>query len=172
MPQIIVKIQDKIAKAVNDLLVCGNSDYTIKFKFDEEWSNETVKTARFVWNNQYVDVVFTDDICEVPVIVNTEILAVGVFAGDLTTSTPAIIHCSKSILCEDGFPVEPSEDVYTQIMKLINEKLNIDVDGKIAEHTIEAQAMWKADIAEAVGIAENELKKVVSLPVSQEEVSE
>lgn len=104
MPQLIIKIQDKIAKPVNDLLVCGNSDYIVKFKFDEEWNSATTKTARFVWGGQYEDVIFTGDTCEIPVISNTDTLSIGVYAGKLRTTTPAIIKCRKSILCDDVMP--------------------------------------------------------------------
>lgn len=45
---------------------------------------------------------------------------VGVFAGDLQTTTPATIRCVKSILDYDGLPEEPSSDVYAQLIEMIN----------------------------------------------------
>ena len=98
MPQLICKVQKKIAKPLNDLLICGNSDFTIKFLFDSEWDSELVKTARFIWNGQYEDIVFTGNSCKVPLVSNTNNLAVGVYAGDLRTTTPAMFACHKSIL--------------------------------------------------------------------------
>ena len=120
MPQLIIKIKDKIAKPLNNCVICDNSDYTVKFIFDEEWEKEPLRIARFIWNKQYVDVQFTGDTCEVPVVSKTNNLAIGVYAGDLRTTTPAILTCYTSILSEDvvEHSVTPSE--YEEIMKLLN----------------------------------------------------
>ena len=120
MPQLIIKIRDKIAKPLNNCVICDNSDYTVKFIFDEEWEKEPLRIARFIWNKQYVDVQFTGDTCEVPVVSKTNNLAIGVYAGDLRTTTPAILACHMSILSEDVIEhsVTPSE--YEEIMKLLN----------------------------------------------------
>lgn len=120
MPIINIEVRQKVAISPLAHLVCGNSDYQIVFQFDEEWAEHTTKTARFIWADQYVDVVFQDDICAVPVIMNTNYCAVGVFAGDLRTTTPALISCDKSILCSKGVPADPPPDVYAQIMDLLN----------------------------------------------------
>ena len=120
MPELIIKIKDKIAKPLNNCVICNNSDYTVKFIFDKEWEKEPLRIARFIWNKQYVDVQFTGDTCEVPIISKTNNLAIGVYAGDLRTTTPAILTCYTSILCEDVIEhsVTPSE--YEEIMKLLN----------------------------------------------------
>lgn len=111
-------------------IVCGNSDYTITFTFDDEWSAEAVKTARFVYNRAgkrlYQDVVFSGDTIAVPVLSNVSFVLVGVYAGDLRTTTPAIIGCEKSILCGGGSTHDdPPEDVYNQILEAVNEILGI-----------------------------------------------
>lgn len=100
-------------------IVCGNSDYSIKFTFDAEWNTYLVKTVRFLYNGTAVDVIFEGDTVAVPKLQNTTLLTVGVFAGDLQTTTPATIPCVKSILCQDGLPPDPEPDVYNQIMGLI-----------------------------------------------------
>ena len=107
MKEITVAVQNRIAKQTNNVVyVCGNSDYAIKFTFDEEWSGLETKTARFVWNGQYEEVIFTGDTCPVPVISNTYSFGVGVYAGNLRTTTPAYIPAKKSILCGDNAPSE------------------------------------------------------------------
>ena len=120
MPEIKIKIENKIAKPLNNCVICDNSDYTVKFIFDEEWEKEPLRIARFIWNKQYVDVQFTGDTCEVPLVSKTNNLAIGVYAGDLRTTTPAILVCHMSILSEDVIEhsVTPSE--YEEIMKLLN----------------------------------------------------
>lgn len=106
-------------------IVCGNSDYTVKFSFDSEWDKYTTKTARFNFTQngvkKYTDVVFEGTECNMPVLSGTSYVEIGVFAGDLQTTTPSFLRCEKSILCDNGTPEEPPEDVYNQIMEKCNE---------------------------------------------------
>ena len=99
-----ITVADKVAtyRSRDGYIVCGNSDYVIQFAFDSDWDAHTEKTARFVLNGQFVDVDFTGTECSVPIITNVSQVEVGVYAGDLCTTTPAIIECKKSILCEDA----------------------------------------------------------------------
>ena len=116
-----INIKDKIAKVAEPVtIICGNTDYEIRFAFDEEWVDQKVKTARFIYNNKYIDVVFEGEQCKMPKVINATGVFIGVFAGDLHTTTPAFILCEKSILCRGGTPAEPVPDVYAQIMELIN----------------------------------------------------
>ena len=101
-------------------IVCGNSDYQIQFVFDSEWDAHAVKTARFLYNSTAMDVPFEGDTVAVPILRNTVLLSVGVFAGDLQTTTSATIPCIKSILCQDGLPPDPEPDVYTKLMAMLN----------------------------------------------------
>ena len=118
---ISVSVKDKIAAAAPDALyICGNSDYTIQFEFDAEWDAFPEKTARFIYANQYQDVVFQYNSCRIPVITGALVITVGVFAGDLHTTTPAVINARRSILCPAGSPADPSEDVYNQLMEEMN----------------------------------------------------
>ena len=116
----VVKIVNKVAHLVEDefYFVCENSDYTITFDFDSEWDKYTVKTARFICGNEYTDVVFEGNVCPVPVLYDVLFVKVGVTAGELHTSTPALIKCKPSILGDKGLPKEPTEDVYAQIVGL------------------------------------------------------
>lgn len=103
-------------------VVCGNSDYTVRFDFDEEWAEYAVKTARFVTENgNYTDVQFEGSDCPVPILRNTRTLLVGVFAGNLRTTTAASIHAVPCITDPDGTPADPTPDVYAQLMERLNE---------------------------------------------------
>lgn len=119
MPMISIMVRKKRAKSPVSRIVCGNKDYKISFNFDSEWDAYEQKTARFIFNGQYIDVLFSGDVCDVPQINNADYCAVGVFAGDLRTTTPAIIGCDRSILCTGGAPAAPSADVYAQIMEML-----------------------------------------------------
>lgn len=110
-------------------IVCGNNDYSIKFEFDAEWEGIEYKTARFVYVQdgvvRYQDVVFQGDTIEgadvVPVFANIREVLIGVYAGDLKTSTPARVICEKSIRCGTAAPPDPTPGVYDQIMELLTQ---------------------------------------------------
>ena len=125
--RITIEIKDKIAKCLTELpIVCGNADYIIDFKFDEEWNTHDVKTAIFVVNGKATQQVFNGNECPVPVIQNTLLTWVGVFAGaindgTLSTSTPALVKCIPCITDGDSIPAPPPDDVYNQIIELLNQ---------------------------------------------------
>lgn len=120
--ELFVSVKDRIAtKTGDEVYICGNSDYTVKFDFDSDWNGIEHKTARFdKRDGTYVDQVFTGNVCPVPVLSNIYAFNVGVFAGNLHTTTPAYVPAKKSILCGGGLPADPQPDVYTQIMALLN----------------------------------------------------
>lgn len=133
-----VTIRDKIATAdPSSLYVCGNSDYVVAFDFDEEWNEHENKTARFSYGTDYVDVVFRGNVCSVPILSDVYGFKVGVFAGDLRTSTPAYVPAKKSILCEGGSPAAPTDDVYSQLMALINELEKQGVTDEAIQQAVE-----------------------------------
>lgn len=134
-----VIVRDKIARVLDRdaFMVCGNSDYEVVFHFDEEWLAYTYKTARFVYktgryNETAVEVVFEGDRCPIPTMANSTRVDIGVYAGDLATTTPARLKMLKSIRCSGGEPVVVPEDKYNQIMAIlgsINYKPTHKTDG-------------------------------------------
>lgn len=116
-----ISIKDRIAWQTNcEEYICGNSDFVVHFAFDDEWEALTTKTARFVYGEQFTDVVFSGDICNIPVIADAHKMKVGVYAGNLRTTTAAAVRCKKSILCGSGVPADPTPDVYAQLMEKLN----------------------------------------------------
>ena len=123
MNTIYITVTQKIAtSSARKKIVCGNSDYQIKFTFDNEWSAYSKKTARLIWNGKYYDIEFTGDTCSIPVLTDTEVLRVGVYAGDLRTTTPATILCQKSILCGGEEPNPGTGQNYTNEAKAAAEE--------------------------------------------------
>jgi hypothetical protein len=102
-------------------IVCGNSDYQIRFVFDAEWEEHPTKTARFITGGEPVDVEFTGDTVTAPVLQGIRSVKVGVYAGNLRTTTSALIPCELSILCGGGEPKEPTSSLYAEIMEALNE---------------------------------------------------
>lgn len=64
--------------------------------------------------------IFDGAVCPVPILSNTRRVKVGVFAGDLATTTPAQVIAMKSILSDGGIPADPPPDVYNQLMEKLN----------------------------------------------------
>lgn len=125
MKIIDINITDKHAVAVGDpVIVCGNSDYVARFDFDAEWAEYEYKTARFVYVQDGLvrseDVIFEGTEAAVPALANVREVLIGVFAGDLRTTTPARVLCELSIRCGTGAPPDPTPEVYDQIMEKLN----------------------------------------------------
>lgn len=106
----------------DELPICGNTGDTVKFTFDEEWSEHEKKTARFIWGGKYEDVEFTGDTCEVPVVTNSQVLIVGVYAGELPedgfmlSSTNVSIRYRLSTRCGNVTPNDVTAH-YTNLAK-------------------------------------------------------
>lgn len=180
--RITIEIKNKIATCLTELpIVCGNSDYLIDFVFDEEWAAHDVKTAVFVANGKSMEQVFDGTVCQVPVFSNTLIAWVGVFAGTindgtLSTSTPALVKCIPCVTDGDKVPMAPPDDVYNQIIALINkyieqggggegglteQQVGEIVDKKTAELQPKIDDSLDTDSQEVVG-AINELHSEIS----------
>lgn len=117
-----------------DGVVGDNTDYTANFFFDDGWLG-VEKTARFIGKNGHKDVILENDSCKIPPeVLKSGLLLVGVFGGNLQTTTPARVPIRASILDNDGLPADPSPNVYTQIMVMIQELRDKAVsDEEIAE---------------------------------------
>lgn len=154
--RIAIQIREKIATCLSEIsIVCGNSDYIVDFSFDEEWNEHSFKTARFIANGEYTDVVFEGNECSMPIILKARMVSVGVFAGNLSTSTPAILACKPGILDENDIPAPPKEDVYAQIMKILND---LDDAAGLTEEEV------RALIAEGGGggLTKDEIKNLIA----------
>ena len=120
--QILIEVTEKVAAVSGTpVIVCGNSDYTVRFLFDSEWDAYIAKTAEFrYWRDgerKRAEVFFEGDTVSVPILRDIDEVEIGVYAGDLHTSTPARVPCARCIT--DGAPVHdpPAPDVYDQLME-------------------------------------------------------
>ncbi len=151
MPVINIKIRDKIAIREEDSLpfvVSGNSDYAVVFDFDEEWDVYEIKTARFLMGGGYTDVVFEGRECAIPTLRGGGVLEVGVYAGDIHTTTSAEIGVKPCVTSEGEENASPTPDVYAQIM----EKLNSLISGGTGGGSIDGDALREM-IEEALSAA-------------------
>ncbi len=173
MPYLDISVKNKIAVAKSDeRIVCNNSDYGIRFDFDAEWEAHALKTVQFRWFRQCEgwkkhEEVISGDECPVPMIDNARWLYVGVYAGDLRTTTEAEIGCRLSALSGEGVPHDPPEDVYNQIMERIDEAVtHSDETAKEAKEAARSAAA-SAGSAEAAAYSAVQASATVSEKAEQ-----
>ena len=165
--EILIKIRDKIADRISGEYVCGNSDFVAVFDFDEEWIAYETKTARFYYGDEFIDQPFSGDRCEIPILSDIHSFEIGVFAGNLKTSTSAYVPARKSILCKGGSPAAPSPDVYAEIMEMLNnsklppEEIAAAVKKYLDENGIDP-AVSKKYVDDAVSKVEKKIPKKTS----------
>ena len=120
--EINVTVRDKIAQGDGTRIVCGNSDYIVRFDLDAEWEQFITRTMIVVNSDKtYREYVFTGDTVALPVINNQNGISIGLYAGDLHTTTSASFDCIKSARCGLGVHEEPNEDVYNQLVQLVQD---------------------------------------------------
>ena len=121
MPEINIKVRDKCAEG-EGVIICNNSDYTVVWDLDGEWTPYDTKTMRVnLADGSYQDVVFSGDSAPLPVLTASGWVSVGLYAGDIHTSRAARLLALSSVLTSGGSPASPAEDVYAQIMAKLNE---------------------------------------------------
>ena len=132
MPTIDIIIRNKTASAVDPpCIVCGNSDYNVKFDFDDEWQAHNNKIGVFAYNRcgewRSENVLFEGDTCPVPALHGVRSVWIGVTAGDVQTSTPADVPCRMGATDFSDTDEPPSADVWGQILAKLDE-LQTEID--------------------------------------------
>lgn len=134
MPNINITVREKIAHTISDTcIVCGNSDYVAIFDFDAEWDAYATKTARFIWGGTFTDVPFTGNECPVPVIPDAVSVLVGVYAGDLHTTTAAAVEVRRSILGGSETEAEVSHEIKDAFGKMLAGKIDAPQTAQVGQ---------------------------------------
>lgn len=101
MPEITVTVNNKIPRSETRLIVCDNSDYTLRFVFDGQWEDGP-KTVYFVLQGvgALAPAVTDGDVCPMPPVrlsdgVSRQ-LAVGVQQGRIKTTSVVNFWCVPS----------------------------------------------------------------------------
>lgn len=148
MPEIKIKVRDKCAEG-EGVIICNNSDYTVVWDLDGEWTPYDTKTMRVnLADGSYQDVVFSGDSAPLPVLTASGWVSVGLYAGDIHTSRAARLLALSSVLTSGGSPASPAEDVYAQIIAKLNELSTVSpediakaVEDYLAEHPAASASM-------------------------------
>ena len=134
MYTIQISVRDKIATQTDGtVIINGNSDYSIEFDFDAEWSDLNNKIGIFAYNDAaahkwaYQTVMFSGNTCTVPIFRDIHCVYVGVTAGNVRVTTPAKVQCRLSISDYADTEEPPSADIWGQILAKLDE-LQTEID--------------------------------------------
>lgn len=106
MPDINITVAHKVAISDTQSIVCDNSDYTVHWTLDEEWSAYDTKTMRTIYmDGTFTDKVFAGDTIELPVCTVPGVVQIGLYAGNLRTSRVAILRALPSGLRLARLPI-------------------------------------------------------------------
>lgn len=129
MPDINITVAHKVAVSDTQSIVCDNSDYTVHWTLDEDWSAYDTKTMRTIYmDGTFTDKVFSGAEVELPVCTVPGVVQIGLFAGDIRTSRVAIMRALPSARSAAGAPADPTPDVYDQLMEIIKGLGGVDPD--------------------------------------------
>ena len=128
MPEIIIAVQNKLPILAGTVqsIVAGNSDYTIRFLFDDQWE-EGEKTVYFVRSNgyAYAPVKTVDGVVQVPVQTDVNLMSqllIGVRQGEVKTSRPcgiAVYPAISNVIKDDA--VQPNESLWEMVLDRLDE---------------------------------------------------
>ena len=128
MPEIIIAVQNKlpILAGAAQHIVADNSDYTIRFLFDDQWE-EGEKTVYFVRSNgyAYAPVKTVDGVVRVPVQTDVNLMSqllIGVRQGEVKTSRPcgiAVYPAISNVIKDDA--VQPGKSLWEQVLDRLDE---------------------------------------------------
>lgn len=120
MPDINITVAHKVAVSDTQSIVCDNSDYTVRWTLDDEWSAYDTKTMRTIYmDGTFMDTVFSGNVIALPVCTVPGVVQIGLYAGNLRTSRVAILRALPSVRSAAGAPEDPEPNVYDQLMDLI-----------------------------------------------------
>lgn len=134
-------------------IICGNTNYKIKFEFSESWSACNKKTAFFVVEGKKIPIEFENDICNIPAMPNTGSFLVFLVASsnenEILSSTPIRINLQRNPSMDKLKKTEPFKSYYAALLGSINkiERGEVSVNNsKFAEN---------ANYAESTSFAQN-----------------
>lgn len=128
----------------NEYIVNDSANYLYcHFCFSDDWQGQ--KTAIFKTadkNEIYHVLIDENEACPVPSeVLKSDGFYVSAFCGDLITSDEVFVKTEKSGYAEGGAPDEPTPDVYTQIIDLLN-KISSGGGGGIVVETDPTVPAW------------------------------
>ena len=118
-------------------IVCGNSNYVLKFAFSEQWQKCIKKAAFFVIDGNKLTVDFEGDECKVPVLPNAAFVLVSLVSGEKEeqlATTPIRIRLEPTMAGGDFSEFNQLKNYLPKILSALNAIENGEVVAKQAEN--------------------------------------
>ena len=126
MPDITIRVRGKIAQAVGSpTIICGNTGYNVIFDLDSEWDDYDIKTMRVAWTDtfsgqpRHTDVPFILGFAAIPAIADAYEVSIGLYAGNIKTTTPATVPCERCITDGGTYHEDPDPETYAALLELL-----------------------------------------------------
>lgn len=126
MPDITIRVRNRIAETVGSPeIICGNDGYNLLFDLDDEWSAQEIKTARIAWTDtfsgqpRHTDVPFILGFAAIPAIADAYEVRIGLYSGNIMTTTPATVPCVRCITDGETYHEDPEPDTYAALIELL-----------------------------------------------------
>ena len=133
MPEIVITVRNKEAQASVRSIVCDNTDYTLRFDFDEQWG-AGAKMVYFVLQGvgALAPALMEGDTCSIPSVhLNDGVgrqLAVGVQQGTVKTSRSAYFWCFPSAENELLNAIVADDEVNMTWLEWVNTNLAASIN--------------------------------------------
>lgn len=121
--ELVIKIAQRIATGERKTVVCDNEDYAVRFDWDEEWDGTTPTMLVVCADGTTYTTEVKDGVALLPAVRTTRIM-VGLTDGTRKATTGVQYSCIPSVKENSGIIVEPSKDVYDQLLEMYNSKLS------------------------------------------------
>jgi len=131
-------------------IVCGNSNYVLKFSFSEQWQKCNKKAAIFIVDGNKLTVDFNGDECQVPVMPNASFVQVSLVSGDgeIELATTSLkIRLEPTVASGDFSEYNQLTNYLPKVLGAINKIESGDVIAKNAENSNNSENAKNAEFA-------------------------
>ena len=139
-------------------IICGNTNYSFKFNFDELWSACKNKQAIFEVLGKKMFVDFSDDSCDIPAMPNAPCFLFTIICSpsetETYTSNVLKFELEPSKLGEEVQLMDPFVGYYSRLKSAIENIENGNVVAKSASHAEHATSATNADHAASANNAD------------------
>ena len=127
-------------------IVCGNTNYLVKFSFSEEWQEFVSKLAVFVVDGVKTTVEFEGDECVVPALPNSNCCLLYLLAGDENGNSRVSTALRLRLIPSNDGAIESDFEGFKNYLSLALEKLKQFEQGNYVAKTAE-ESLTQVDLS-------------------------
>ena len=130
-------------------IVCGNSNYILKFSFGDQWQKCNHKVAIFVINGNNLAVDFEGDECVVPVLPNASCMFISLISGEgekQLATTQIKIMLEPTIAGDDLSEFNVYTSTLSKLVGAVNKIESGDIVANTAKNAVAAQNVSNPNI--------------------------